>query len=97
MKENKKPIKNSRVFIILWGFIMHLILLWGVLDANFHSPIISGLSVVPMPKGAPAQRIFIFVADGLRYRTFRDHIPPYLKYFSFLICFCLYNNCTSKI
>ena len=64
---------------------MHIILLWGVLDANFHSPIISGLPAVPMPKGPPAKRVLIFIADGLRFRTFRDYMPPYLKYVSTFI------------
>ena len=84
-KKNKKLIHESRFFITLWGLIMHLILLWGVLDANFHSPIISGLPVVPMPKDSPAKRVLIFIADGLRFRTFRDHTPPYLKYVNVLI------------
>lgn len=79
MKENDKPAQLSRTFIILWGLFMHIILLWGVMDANFHSPVIPGLPVIPMPNGSPAKRVFIFVADGLRYRTFKDYTPPYLK------------------
>lgn len=80
MKENDKHLHNSQVFIILWGFIMHIILLWGVLDANFHSPIIQGLPVINAPTGAPAKRILVFVADGLRYRTFKQFTPPYLRF-----------------
>lgn len=69
---------NSKICIILWGIVMHIVLLWGVMDANFHSPIIPGLVPVPMPSEAPAKRLFIFVADGLRYRTFAENPPPYL-------------------
>ncbi|XP_008204852.1 GPI ethanolamine phosphate transferase 1 isoform X1 [Nasonia vitripennis] len=80
MKENKKkPAQSSRIFIIIWGFVMHIIFLWGVMDANFHSPIIQGLPVVPMPSGSPAKRILVFVADGLRFRTFKSFTPPYLN------------------
>lgn len=63
----------------LWGLIMHLIVLWGVLDANFHSPILNNLPTVPPLNNPPAKRLFLFVADGLRYRTFAEETPPYLK------------------
>lgn len=66
----------------LWGFIVHLILLWGVLDVNFHSPIIKDLPVVPAPSGSPAKRVLLFVADGLRFQTFIDKPPPFLRYSS---------------
>ena len=81
MKKKNWKIKTDYVFITIWGFMMHIILLWGVLDANFHSPIIHGLPVISMPENSPAKRIFIFVADGLRFRTFKNDIPPYLKYY----------------
>lgn len=64
----------------LWGLTMHLILLWGVLDVNFHSPIIGGMPIVPAPSGAPAKRLLLFVADGLRFQTFIEKPPPYLRY-----------------
>lgn len=66
----------------LWGLIVHLILLWGVLDVNFHSPIIKDLPVVPAPSGSPAKRVLLFVADGLRFQTFIDKPPPFLRYSS---------------
>ncbi|KAK2576053.1 hypothetical protein KPH14_007394 [Odynerus spinipes] len=58
---------------------MHLVLLWGILDINFHSPIIQGLPIVPVLKNAPAKRLVLLIADGLRYRTFIEDIPPYLQ------------------
>lgn len=69
---------------VLWGVLMHLLVLWGVLDVNFHSPIIPNLSPVPFPKGAPAKRAFIFVADGVRFRTFDYISPAYLRFCKFL-------------
>nr|XP_050863201.1 GPI ethanolamine phosphate transferase 1-like isoform X1 [Vespula vulgaris] len=71
--------KNSTYLFVLWTLIIHFVFLWGVLDINFHSPIIQGLPVVPGLKNAPAKRLILLVADGLRYRTFRENIPPYLK------------------
>ncbi|XP_034936003.1 GPI ethanolamine phosphate transferase 1 [Chelonus insularis] len=63
----------------LWGLLVHLIILWGVLDANFHSPVLKNLPVVQPLFGAPARRLFLFVADGMRYRTFDDAQAPFLK------------------
>lgn len=79
---DKSWIKTSSNYLFgLWGLIVHLILLWGVLDVNFHSPIIKELPIVTAPHGAPAKRLFLFVADGLRFQTFVDETPPYLRYF----------------
>ncbi|KYM81808.1 GPI ethanolamine phosphate transferase 1 [Atta colombica] len=70
---------DNNYLFALWGLIMHLILLWGVLDVNFHSPIIRGMPIVPAPNGAPAKRLLLFVADGLRFQTFIEKPPPYLR------------------
>nr|XP_012235455.1 PREDICTED: LOW QUALITY PROTEIN: GPI ethanolamine phosphate transferase 1-like [Linepithema humile] len=79
-KYKKRWLDTSNNYLFsLWGFIMHLILLWGVLDVNFHSPIIKELPVVPAPRGAPAKRLLLFVADGLRFHTFINKSPPYLR------------------
>lgn len=71
---------SSNCIFVLWGLFMHLILLWGVLDVNFHSPIIRGLPIVPAPSEPPAKRLLLFVADGLRFQTFIEKPPPYLRY-----------------
>lgn len=71
---------GNNYFFGLWGLIVHLVLLWGVLDINFHSPIIKELPVVSAPNGSPAKRLLLFVADGLRFQTFIDKPPPYLRY-----------------
>ncbi|CAL7949608.1 unnamed protein product [Xylocopa violacea] len=70
---------NNNLFVI-WGLIVHIIFLWGVLDVNFHSPIIKELPNVPILENAPAKRLVLFVADGLRFRTFIEAPPKYLKY-----------------
>ncbi|XP_012273342.1 GPI ethanolamine phosphate transferase 1 isoform X2 [Orussus abietinus] len=71
--------RSTNGFFLGLGLLMHLIILWGVLDANFHSPILQGLAPIPVPKPGPAKRLFLFVADGLRYRTFKENPPPYLR------------------
>ncbi|XP_015185779.1 PREDICTED: GPI ethanolamine phosphate transferase 1 isoform X2 [Polistes dominula] len=71
--------KNTSYIFVSWTLIVHFVLLWGILDINFHSPIIQGLPAVPALQNAPAKRLLLFVADGLRYRTFIENLPPYLK------------------
>lgn len=58
---------------------MHLIFLWGTLDINFHSPIIQELPNVSILKNPPAKRLVLFIADGLRFRTFIETPPKFLK------------------
>ncbi|XP_066598156.1 GPI ethanolamine phosphate transferase 1 [Prorops nasuta] len=77
VKEEKYKYNNC--FLVFWGVIFHVLLLWGILDANFHSPIIQGLPITPITKDAPAKRLFLFIADGLRFRTFNQDTPPFLK------------------
>lgn len=80
-KYKKQWLETGRDYLFyLWGLTMHLFLLWGVLDVNFHSPIINELPIVSAPNGAPAKRVLLFVADGLRFQTFVDKPPPYLRY-----------------
>ncbi|XP_076656590.1 GPI ethanolamine phosphate transferase 1-like isoform X3 [Halictus rubicundus] len=70
---------NNYAFVT-WGFVMHSIILWGVLDVNFHSPIVQDLPSVEVLENAPAKRLVLFVADGLRFRTFIEAPPNFLKH-----------------
>ncbi|XP_076638024.1 GPI ethanolamine phosphate transferase 1 isoform X7 [Colletes latitarsis] len=80
MPDKKNNNTNINYAFVTWGFAMHLMLLWGVLDVNFHSPIIQELPNVPVLKNAPAKRLVLFVADGLRFRTFIESPPKFLKH-----------------
>lgn len=79
MNDKKLNITTSNYAFTVWGLVMHLTLLWGVLDINFHSPIVQGLPSVPVLNDPPAKRLVLFVADGLRYRTFDEAPPKFLK------------------
>ncbi|XP_029154828.1 GPI ethanolamine phosphate transferase 1-like isoform X2 [Nylanderia fulva] len=72
------PIPDNSYLFGLWGFYMHFVLLWSVLDVNFNSFIIKELPVISAPSGPPAKRLLLFVADGLRFQTFIDKTPPFL-------------------
>lgn len=92
-KKNKQWHETGNNYLFgLWGLTVHLIILWGVLDVNFHSPIIKELPVVPASSGSPAKRVLLFVADGLRFQTFIDKPPPYLRYSSILFIVQKWSN-----
>ncbi|KFM71110.1 GPI ethanolamine phosphate transferase 1, partial [Stegodyphus mimosarum] len=55
--------------MILFGFlgvIIHTIFLYSVFDVYFKSPIIHGMTPYSTPLPAPAKRLVLIVADGLR-------------------------------
>lgn len=80
MYNKKFNIINNNYLFVIWGLTMHLIFLWGILDVNFHSPIIQELPNVSILKNAPAKRLVLFIADGLRFRTFIEAPPKFLKH-----------------
>uniref|UniRef100_V9IA09 GPI ethanolamine phosphate transferase 1 n=2 Tax=Apis cerana TaxID=7461 RepID=V9IA09_APICE len=80
MYNKKFNIINNNYLFIIWGLTMHLIFLWGTLDINFHSPIIQELPNVSILKNPPAKRLVLFIADGLRFRTFIETPPKFLKH-----------------
>ena len=66
----------------LTGPILHLIFLASIFDIHFKSPIVPvdeahlGASLFP----APARRLVLFVADGLRGQSFyQPEVAPFLK------------------
>jgi len=60
---------NFGTFIAL-TVLTHLILIVSVFDIYFTSPIISGTEDYKPRTLAPASRLVLFVADGLRADTF---------------------------
>lgn len=56
--------------IIIFGVIAHLLFLASIFHIYFQSPLISGLTPQPNIDDSPAQRLVLFVADGLRAESF---------------------------
>ena len=54
------------LFLLLFACLWHVVFLYSIVDIYFQSPIVHGLSSVSSPEPAPARRIVVFVADGLR-------------------------------
>ncbi|XP_064466864.1 GPI ethanolamine phosphate transferase 1-like isoform X2 [Ornithodoros turicata] len=57
-----------RVFVLfsIIGLTVHVVFLMSIFDIYFKSPIIHGLPAYEVPLSAPAKRLVLFVADGLR-------------------------------
>lgn len=70
--------------LFVWGFFVHIVLLASVFDIYFKSPIIHGIEPYSSPSTAPAKRLVLFVADGLRADSFYNQNTaepnaPYLR------------------
>ncbi len=48
------------------GFLVHLVFFYSIFDIYFTSPLVHGMTPHRNPMAAPAQRLVLFVADGLR-------------------------------
>lgn len=68
--------------ILLYGVLVHFVFLASIFVIYFQSPVIQGLRPQPDLAGAPAQRLVLIVADGLRAESFyRDGCrrTPFLR------------------
>ena len=48
------------------GVFVHILYLPAVVDVYFKSPLVQDLSPLPVATRAPADRLVLFIADGLR-------------------------------
>ena len=63
------------------GPALHLVFLLSVFDIHFKSPIVSVPDPSPPKFPAPAKRLVLFVADGLRAQSFYEpKAAPFLVY-----------------
>lgn len=68
--------------VILFGLIVHALFLVSIFQIYFQSPVISGLQAQKNLNDAPAKRLVLIVADGLRGESFfRDNLErtPFLR------------------
>ncbi|GFO22357.1 GPI ethanolamine phosphate transferase 1 [Plakobranchus ocellatus] len=52
--------------LVTVGILIHIVLLYSILDICFISTLVYGMTPVTIPIHAPAARLVLFVADGLR-------------------------------
>lgn len=73
----------ANIKIIILGFFVQLILLFSIFDIYFKSPIISGIPDQQIDYKPPADRLVLFVADGLRADSFYDYTDGNSVYFKY--------------
>lgn len=72
------------LFVFL-SVVIHSVFLYSVFDVYFKSPIIHGMTPYSTPLPAPAKRVVLIVADGLRADKFfevneaGESNSPYLR------------------
>jgi phosphatidylinositol glycan class N len=71
MTKIKKDTIDSK--LMLHTVLIHLVLFYSIFDVYFKSPLIHGMRPVELNQvNAPAKRLALFVADGLRLDVFMD-------------------------
>nr|XP_054748696.1 GPI ethanolamine phosphate transferase 1-like [Lytechinus pictus] len=73
------------IYLVVVGFILHLILFASIFDIYFTSPLVHGMSPHSTSHEPPAKRLVLFVGDGLRADKFYElkedgtNRAPYLR------------------
>jgi phosphatidylinositol glycan class N len=70
MPRNRNGIDSK---LMIYSILVHLVLFYSIFDVYFKSPLSHGMQPVELTNiKAPAKRLALFVADGLRLDTFSD-------------------------
>lgn len=73
------------MWFVISAIVVQLVFLISVFDIHFHSPVIHGMTPHSNPIEAPAKRLVLISADGLRFDSFLSHgndrepNAPYLR------------------
>ncbi|XP_058112143.1 GPI ethanolamine phosphate transferase 1 isoform X2 [Magnolia sinica] len=59
-------LKRRERWLVVLGVLLHAVYMLSIFDIYFKSPIVHGMDPVPPRFPAPAKRLFLLVADGLR-------------------------------
>ncbi|KAG6719888.1 hypothetical protein I3843_03G030900 [Carya illinoinensis] len=62
----RKWLKRREIWLVVLGVILHAVYMMSIFDIYFKTPIVHGMDPVAPRFSAPAKRLVLLVADGLR-------------------------------
>ncbi|KAL8132417.1 hypothetical protein AgCh_008062 [Apium graveolens] len=71
-ERRRKWLKRRERWIVILGVILHAIYMLSIFDIYFKTPIVHGMDLVTPSFSAPAKRLVLLVADGLRADKFYE-------------------------
>lgn len=72
--------------MFLLGIFIHVVFLFSIFDIYFKSPVVKNVSPYQPEHEALADRLVLFVIDGLRAESFLNYTTmPYLRYIQTLL------------
>ncbi|KAK7273391.1 hypothetical protein RIF29_14440 [Crotalaria pallida] len=72
VEERRKWLKRREIWLVVLGVILHAVYMLSIFDIYFKSPIVRGVDPVSPRFSAPAKRLVLLVADGLRADKFYE-------------------------
>ncbi|VFQ88721.1 unnamed protein product [Cuscuta campestris] len=64
--ERKKRVQRKEKWLVAMGVVLHAIYMLSIFDIYFKTPIVHGMDPVAPRYSAPAKRLVLLIADGLR-------------------------------
>ncbi|OMO59862.1 Sulfatase [Corchorus capsularis] len=64
--KRRKWMKRREIWLVILGVILHAVYMLSIFDIYFKTPIVHGMDLVTPRFSAPAKRLVLLVADGLR-------------------------------
>lgn len=71
-ERRRKWLKRREQWIVILGVVLHAIYMLSIFDIYFKTPIVHGMDLVTPAFVAPAKRLVLLVADGLRADKFYE-------------------------
>ena len=72
--------RSARIWkFFLLGVFVHVLYLAAIFDVYFKSPLVQDLNPLPVTTTAPANRLVLFIADGLRADKFFETSKEFPK------------------
>lgn len=71
-ERRRKWLKRREQWIVILGVVLHAIYMLSIFDIYFKTPIVHGMDLVTPSFVAPAKRLVLLVADGLRADKFYE-------------------------